>query len=406
MKNKERLKEIDHVIIKSTNDYVNKRYSYINPKVVYEKGNSHRGIVFAILFFLLLFIIMVFVFLSQDNNFEILIGNKLNYSSTSKVYDHVYITDVSEVVEDVMPSIVAITSKTKSQEISDYYTTGSGSGIIIGKSSTELMILTNYHVIMQTEGLRVKFVNQKSFEVSVKGVSEENDLAILSIKLDHLDKNTLNSIKVANIGYSKDLKVGNGVIAIGNALGYGQSVTTGIISALDREIVVDDHTYKLIQIDASINSGNSGGALVNSQGEVIGINSFKFSNATSNYVEGVSFAIPITDVSGVITDLMNEKHHYSSLDLGIEGYIINEDDHSFYQLPIGFYITKIVPNSIISHSSLEEGNIIVKIDQKNIKKYDDLVSILSKKTVGSKIKFLVKYLSHEQYREKEIEVEI
>ncbi len=408
MKNKEKIKGLDHVVIKSNNEYYHKKFNYIGPKKVEEKRSSHRGIVFAILFFLLLFIIMVFVFFSQDDHFDIMIGNKLKYQTKQKEYSQVYITDVSEIVEDVMPSIVSITSKTslEDKEINGHYVTGTGSGIIIGKSSTELMILTNYHVIMQAEGLRVEFANQKSFDVTVKGVSKEYDLAILSIKLDHLDKSTLNYIKVATVGYSKDLKVGNGVIAIGNVLGYGLSVTTGVISALDREVIVDDYTYKVIQTDASINFGNSGGALLNRKGEVIGINSFKFSHATSSYVEGVGFALPITDVSGVITDLMNENHHYSSLDLGIEGYIINEDYHSFYHLPVGFYVTKIIPDRIISHSSLEVGNIIVKIDQKEIKNYDDIVSVLSNKSAGSKIKFQIKYLSGDQYREREIEIKV
>lgn len=306
-KRKNDKKGIENLVIKPISFYENKELRY--GRVSKKKKHKLNSNVFLLV--ILIIIVMIVFFIIQGDRFDSIIENtKLNYSTKDKTVDSIYLTDVSEIVEEAMPFVVAITNKalTNVEEVSgEKYSYGSGSGIIIGKNNTELMILTNYHVIENTEDLIVEFVNGKAFQVTVKGVSKDYDLAVLSIGIDYLDQSTLASIKVAPIGYSKDLKVGSGVIAIGNVLGYGQSVTTGIISAIDREVVIDQHTYKMIQTDAAINSGNSGGALLNSRGEVIGINSFKFSEEASSavHVEGIGLAIPITDVSSVITKLMN-----------------------------------------------------------------------------------------------------
>ena len=246
---------------------------------------------------------------------------ELTYTETNtKIKEGIYIIDVSDIVEEVMPSIVSITSKTLVRSgyygpfynygNSNTYATGAGSGIIISKTDNELLILTNNHVIEDAEELSVQFVNEKSVDATVKGASEDRDVAVIAIKMSDLDNDTINAIKIATLGDSNELKVGNGIIAIGNALGYGQSVTTGVVSALNREVKVDNVSTKMIQIDAAINGGNSGGALLNSAGEVVGINSAKYSSSgmtSQASIEGMGFAIPISDVSELIESLMNGK---------------------------------------------------------------------------------------------------
>lgn len=242
---------------------------------------------------------------------------ELSYTnSNAEDKEGIYLVDVSGVVEEVMPSIVSITSKTLISTgrfgpsfFNQYqYAEGAGSGIIVSKNDNELLILTNDHVVEGAEELTVQFINEESVDAKIKGTSSEKDIAIISIKLSDLTKDTLSQIKIATIGDSTKLKVGNGVIAIGNALGYGQSVTTGVVSALDREVTIDNYTNKMIQIDAAINGGNSGGALLNSRGEVVGINSAKYSSrgySSEASIEGMGFAIPISSVSDLITELMN-----------------------------------------------------------------------------------------------------
>lgn len=341
---------------------------------------------------------------------------KLNYTQTSDTkIEGVYITDVSEVVENVMPSIVAITSKTLISSgmfgpnffgygsNKEQYSEGAGSGIIISKTDTELLILTNNHVVAGTSELTVKFINDKSVDATIKGASERKDVAVISIKLSSLDKDTIDSIKLATIGKSNELKVGNGVIAIGNALGYGQSVTTGVVSALNREVTIDNITTKMIQIDAAINGGNSGGALLNSKGEVVGINSAKYSSSSSMSsasIEGMGFAIPITDIDNLITTLMNGQEETKPV-LGVEGYMTSE---SYYDLPQGFYISKITEGSGADKAGLEIGNIITEIEGKKIDTFSDLSDVLYERKPGDKVKLKIKYASGREYKEKEVEV--
>ena len=348
------------------------------------------------------------------------IGNhkkaELTYTETNtKIKEGIYITDVSEIVEEVMPSIVSITSKTLVRSgsfgpfssNSNQYATGAGSGIIVSKTDDELLILTNNHVIEDAEELSVQFVNEKSVDATVKGTSEKKDVAVIAIKLKDLDDDTINAIKIATLGDSNELKVGNGIIAIGNALGYGQSVTTGVVSALNREVTVDNITNKMIQIDAAINGGNSGGALLNNKGEVVGINSVKYSTkaySSNASVEGMGFAIPISDVKDLITSLMNGEEDNQDAKMGVEGYIITEEQSEKYNMPIGFYISRIVSKSGADKAGLEIGNIIVKIEDKDVSKFDDITDVLNTKKKGDKIKVKINYISGKQYKEKEVEV--
>ena len=326
--------------------------------------------------------------------------------------DGVYITDVSEVVDKVMPSIVAITSKTVINSgrfgpsffgNESYTTEGAGSGVIVSSDDDEIFVLTNYHVVENSSELSVKFIDEKSYDAEIKGVSEGKDIAVVSVKKKDIDSETLKKIKVATLGNSNELKVGNGIIAIGNALGYGQSVTTGVVSALNREVSTDDYVQDMIQIDAAINGGNSGGALLNSKSEVVGINSVKYSSNSSSSsasIEGMGFAIPISDVESIIKDLIQGKDDESGVSLGIEGYMTNSN----YGLPNGFYISQITSGSSASKSELEVGNIITEIDGKEVTSFDTLRKVLNKKEKGDKIILKVKYVSRNEYKEKKITI--
>ena len=387
-----------------------------------KKGKS-KSLRFIIGIFVILLGVAVLVSLNnmgllKINKINLPTGKKaeLNYTETSnKIKEGIYITDVSEVVEEVMPSIVAITSKTLVKNGNfgpsffgeEQYSEGAGSGIIVSKNDTELLILTNNHVIEGAEELTVQFVNEKNVDAKVKGTSERRDVAVISVKLSDLDNATIESIKIATLGDSSELKVGNGIIAIGNALGYGQSVTTGVVSAINREVTIDNITTKMIQIDAAINGGNSGGALLNSKGEVVGINSAKYSSggsSTSASIEGMGFAIPISDVKELITSLMNGEEDKSDATMGIEGYMITEEQASAYNMPMGFYISKIVENSGADKANLEIGNIITEIEGKKVESFSDLTNVIYDKKKGDKVKIKVSYTSGRKYKEKEIEV--
>lgn len=387
-----------------------------------KKGKS-KSLRFIIGIFVILLGVAVLVSLNnmgllKINKINLPTGKKaeLNYTETSnKIKEGIYITDVSEVVEEVMPSIVAITSKTLVKNGNfgpsffgeEQYSEGAGSGIIVSKNDTELLILTNNHVIEGAEELTVQFVNEKNVDAKVKGTSERRDVAVISVKLSDLDNATIESIKIATLGNSSELKVGNGIIAIGNALGYGQSVTTGVVSAINREVTIDNITTKMIQIDAAINGGNSGGALLNSKGEVVGINSAKYSSggsSTSASIEGMGFAIPISDVKELITSLMNGEEDKSDATMGIEGYMITEEQASAYNMPMGFYISKIVEDSGADKANLEIGNIITEIEGKKVESFSDLTSVIYDKKKGDKVKIKVSYTSGRKYKEKEVEV--
>lgn len=350
---------------------------------------------------------------SSNSNVE------LKYTDTvSTNSEGTYIIDVSDVVENVMPSIVAITSKTlvstgnygPFSNGGSQYATGAGSGIIVSKTDDELLILTNKHVIEDAEQLSVKFINDKSVDATVKGASSSKDIAIISIPLSSIDSDTLEKIKIATLGDSTSLRVGEGVIAIGNALGYGQSVTTGVISALNREVTIDNITTNMIQTDAAINGGNSGGALLNSRGEVIGINSAKYSSnysSSSASIEGMGFAIPISDVSDLITKLMNgetlseEQRGY----LGVSGYMISDENNEM-QLPKGFYINSIVKNSGADKAGLSIGNIITAIDGNEVNQFSDISEVLENKKAGEKVKLTIKYSSGREYKEKTVTISL
>ena len=348
---------------------------------------------------------------SEDNVSNV----KLNHTEVSSVKSEgVYITDVSDVVDAVMPSIVAITSKTVIDSGNfgfsffgggQYITQGAGSGVIVYEDNSNIYILTNYHVVENASELSVKFIDEKSYDATVKGVSERKDIAIVSVSKNKIGKDTLSKIKIATIGNSDELKVGNGIIAIGNALGYGQSVTTGVVSALNREIKDDTNSQSMIQIDAAINGGNSGGALLNNKGEVIGINTAKYSSnsySSSASIEGMGFAIPISDVESIIQELISGKNDEGLL-LGIEGYMTTSS-YRTYNLPEGLYVSVIIEGGNAENSELEIGNIITEIDGNKVTSLDTIKKVLNKKEKGDTVSLKVKYASKNTYKEKEINI--
>lgn len=321
--------------------------------------------------------------------------------------------DVSPIVEKAMPSVVAITSVTQYQmqnwfgQSQTYEGRGSGSGIIIGESETELLIVTNNHVVEGAKTLTVVFNDNENVEANIKGTDSENDLAVIAVPLDKIPDDTKSQIAVASLGNSDALKVGQGVIAIGNALGYGQSVTVGYISALNREVKTEQQTTRnLLQTDAAINPGNSGGALLNMQGEVIGINSAKYS---STEVEGMGYAIPISKVYDIIGDLMTKKTRVQVDQdkqgyLGIQGIDVDSNSSNLYGMPQGIFVYKIMEDGTAASSGLKEKDIITKFDGQSVRSMSELKNMLTYYAGGDKIMLTVQTLQDGQYVEHEVEI--
>lgn len=321
--------------------------------------------------------------------------------------------DVSAIVERAMPSVVAINSVTQ-KEIQNWFGQsqiyegrGSGSGIIVGESDTELLLVTNNHVIEGASSLSVSFSDNESAEAHIKGTDSENDLAVLAVSLDQISDDTKSKIAIATLGDSDALKVGQGVIAIGNALGYGQSVTVGYISALDREVHTDEQTTRnLLQTDAAINPGNSGGALLNMQGELVGINSAKYS---STDVEGMGYAIPISKVKDIIDEMMTmktrvqiekERQGY----LGIQGTDIDANTSNLYGMPQGVFVYKIVEGGAAASSDLKEKDIITKFDGQSVKTMAELKDMLIYYAGGDSIELTVQSLKDGEYVERQVTI--
>ena len=332
-------------------------------------------------------------------------------------------TDVSAIVEKVMPSVVSITNLSI-QQVQDFFFGGvieqkqesAGTGIIIAQSDDELLVVTNNHVVAGSEELTVTFADNKSVSADIKGTDATHDVAVIAVQLKDMEDDTKQAIAVAALGDSDAIKVGETAIAIGNALGYGQTVTTGVISAKDRslnqangEVKPGQEDVKLIQTDAAINHGNSGGALVNSRGEVIGINSSKL---VGNSVEGVGYAIPISDVSDIIMDLMNQKTKIKIAEkdrgfLGITGFDVISDYAESFEMPIGVYVKDVVKNGAADKAGIEKGDIITKIDGSTVTNMTELKEQLKYYAVGEEVKVTVeKPLSGDKYESEEYIVKL
>lgn len=322
-------------------------------------------------------------------------------------------SDVSEVVNSVMPSVVSITNMSVQQVQSFFGGTSSqevqssGSGIIVGQNDTELLIATNNHVVEGSTTLTVSFINESSAEAKIKGTDASRDLAVIAVPLEKIEEETMGEIKVATLGDSTKLQVGEPVIAIGNALGYGQSVTTGIVSALNRQIDMEGFDAELIQTDAAINPGNSGGALVNANGEVIGINTVKVS---SDAVEGMGYAIPISDANETITTLMNKETREQVPEdergfLGVEITNVEAESAELYGMPTGVYIRNVIEGTGAEKAGLVRGGVITELDGSSVDSMTTLQNLLSYYRVGETVTLTVEMPGKDgSYEEKEVEV--
>lgn len=336
--------------------------------------------------------------------------------------------DVSDIVEETMPSIVSITTKSV-EEVQSYYgmfgqygayspeqreVQGSGSGIIIGKNDTELLIATNYHVVDGAETLSVGFCDSTACEAKVKGYDSEKDLAVVAVSLDDIDSDTMDAISIATIGNSDNLKIGEQVVAIGNALGYGQSVTTGIVSAKNRQLNSDDtvgdydsdsnSATNLIQTDAAINPGNSGGALLNMNGEVVGINSAKLA---STEVEGIGYAIAISDVTDTIESLMNEETRDKVEDHGVLGITVQTVDSAVteaYGVPEGVLVREVTEGGAADDAGIEARSIITKFAGKTVTTKEQLVDFLSYYEPGEDVELTIEVPDGKEYKEETVTV--
>ena len=340
--------------------------------------------------------------------------------------------DVSEIASEALPSIVSITTKSV-QEVQNYFgmygmygyapqqqeqeVEGSGSGIIVGKNDDELLIATNYHVVEGADTLSVAFTDGNAVEASVKGFDEERDLAVVSVSLDDVKDDTMDAISIAKIGSSDDLKVGEQVIAIGNALGYGQSVTTGIVSAKNRRMDSDNNTVtdgsddssdgvNLIQTDAAINPGNSGGALLNMEGEVVGINSAKLA---STEVEGMGYAIAISDVTDILQNLMNETSRDKLDDsehgvLGIKGSSVSSEAVQMYGIPAGVFVKEVTEGGAADKAGLKANSVITEFNGKTVSSIDQLMEYLSYYEPDEEVELTVQVPHGTSYKEETVKV--
>ena len=340
--------------------------------------------------------------------------------------------DVSEIASEALPSIVSITTKSV-QEVQNYFgmygmygyapqqqeqeVEGSGSGIIVGKNDDELLIATNYHVVEGADTLSVAFTDGNAVEASVKGFDEERDLAVVSVSLEDVKDDTMDAISIAKIGSSDDLKVGEQVIAIGNALGYGQSVTTGIVSAKNRRMDSDNNTVtdgsddssdgvNLIQTDAAINPGNSGGALLNMEGEVVGINSAKLA---STEVEGMGYAIAISDVTDILQNLMNETSRDKLDDsehgvLGIKGSSVSSEAVQMYGIPAGVFVKKVTEGGAADKAGLKANSVITEFNGKTVSSINQLIEYLSYYEPDEEVELTVQVPHGTSYKEETVKV--
>ena len=321
-------------------------------------------------------------------------------------------SDVSDVVEKVMPAMVSIVNNfTETANVfGQQYTqeeAASGSGIIVGKTDDELLIVSNNHVVESADTLTVTFIDGSEAQAQVKGLDSDMDLAVIAVSLNDLSDDTKNAITVATLGSSDDLKLGEPVIAIGNALGYGQSVTNGIVSALNREITLENgstglengSTGTFIQTNAAINPGNSGGALLNMNGEVIGINSNKIGGTA---VEGMGYAIPITSASPIIADLMERQTRTKVAEdevgyIGISPQEVTSQISQMYNMPEGIYVVSVEEGSAAANAGIMKGDIITKFDGSSISSYSDLQKMLQYYAAGDSVTITVQRPQNGEY---------
>ncbi|MCI9136545.1 MAG: trypsin-like serine protease [Lachnospiraceae bacterium] len=338
--------------------------------------------------------------------------NSGNLSATG-VSTATTINDVADIVDNVMPSIVSITNIGQ-EEWGSFFgrtyiqdTESAGSGIIIGQTEKEIYIATNNHVVANAKQLRVNFVDDQAVTADIKGTDPSTDLAVLSVAVKDIPAETMEKIKVATLGTSKDVRVGESVVAIGNALGYGQSVTTGVISAIDREVTVQDEstgasiTNDLIQTNAAINPGNSGGALLNMKGEVIGINSVKYADTQ---VEGMGFSIPISVAEPIVNDLITREvvDESSSAYLGVAGQDVTRELSENFGMPEGLYITFVQENSAAERAGIRKGDVLTEFDGKKVNSMAGLEEIIQYYAAGTEVELTIQTNQNGEWQEQKV----
>lgn len=428
------------------------QYNYYNPNSNYQYGGEqggsqpgqktprekkpHKGITkaAAIAGFAILFgVVSSAVFLASNLIGSRILGlqnlgvsssassDKISNGTSLSTSSSVVTSDVSAVVEKVMPSIVSITSMSV-EEVQSFFggtyqqeSQGAGTGIIIGKNDTELLIVTNNHVVAGSDTLTVTFADESSVEANIKGTDAGYDVAVIAVPLDSISSDTMSEISVATLGDSTKLQVGEPAIAIGNALGYGQSVTTGVISALDRSVSTtnaqtgetQESGAKLIQTDAAINEGNSGGALVNVNGEVIGINSAKL---IGDSVEGIGYAIPISDVSDLIQNLMNQETKTKVAEdqrgmIGITGISVSDAFSQQIDMPAGVYVTEVTSGGGADKAGMTKGCIITGINGSSVDSMEALQSQLEYYAKGETVTLTIQIpQTNGEYEESTLDV--
>ena len=320
-------------------------------------------------------------------------------------------TDITRIARNAMPSVVSITNMSI-QEVQSFFggiqeqqSTSAGSGIIISQTDTELLILTNNHVVSGSDTLTVSFIDEESVEANIKGTDAARDLAVVAVDLNNIQKSTMEQIAVATLGDSTALQVGEPAIAIGNALGYGQSVTTGVISATDRTL--DGIDGGLIQTDAAINPGNSGGALLNAKGEVIGINTAKIAVSA---VEGIGYAIPVSDAGETITELMSRETRTKVPEgrqgmIGIQGVDVTADSAQMYNMPTGVYISEVTRGGGAEKAGLSKGSVITHLGGIRVNDMGSLKEQLQYYQVGETVEVTVQIPAADgEYKEEKVEV--
>ncbi|MFG6383315.1 MAG: trypsin-like peptidase domain-containing protein [Lachnospiraceae bacterium] len=344
-----------------------------------------------------------------------IVSNNGNLPATN-VSTATTVNDVADIVDNVMPSIVSITNMGQEELGRDFFgrsyiqdTESAGSGIIIGQTEQEIYIATNNHVVANSQQLTVSFIDEQTVTATIKGTDASTDLAVLSVAVKDIPVDTMKEIKVATLGNSQDIRVGQSVVAIGNALGYGQSVTTGVISAMDREVTVQDEmtgesiTNDLIQTNAAINPGNSGGALLNMNGEVIGINSVKYADTN---VEGMGFSIPISAAEPIINDLITREvvEESNAAYLGVAGEDVTEELAKNFGMPEGLYITLVKENSAAAQAGLKKGDVLTEFDGKKIQSMDRLEEVIKYYAAGTKVELTIQTNLNGEWQEQKIPV--
>lgn len=401
-------------------EYSYSQSDYNNAAKPKKKRKSHWIKIVGLAF--LFGIVASFAFQTSNMIFDKLTGKetqnrgehaKVENTTLTIAGNSVVTSDVSEIVKNTMPSVVSITNLSVQQVQSffggfqEYESESVGSGIIIAQNEDELLIVTNNHVVEGNDSLTVSFIDEESIEAHVKGTDATKDLAVIAVAIDAISDSTLEKIAVAQMGDSKKLQVGEPAIAIGNALGYGQSVTTGIVSALDRQL--EGFESNLIQTDAAINPGNSGGALLNANGEVIGINTVK---VAQNTVEGMGYAIPISDASEIITNLMNQKTKTKipakqQGALGVQGTDVTEEAAQMYGMPMGFYVADVISGSAAEKAGITKGAVITKIGGTTIDGTASIQNELQYYRAGEEVDVTIQIPSGEGgYEEKVVTVKL